>query len=95
MLSSTAIVSLACLLSTGEVDSAKVVEGLSQQELAVIQSLAENGACQSLPESFDRLIQKQINGMSHPSPTSDYRASVNESPKIEYASFTSGPTSDF
>jgi hypothetical protein len=96
MLSSTAIVSLACLLSTGEVDSAKVVEGLSQQELILVQQVANSGACEALPESFRRLINNQVSGMPGPSPTSDFRvAGPHGSPTSDFASLSPTPTSDY
>jgi hypothetical protein len=57
MLSSTALVSLACLLSTGEMDSNKLTQNLSQQELVQIQEIVDSGVC--LPDNFNKLIVRE------------------------------------
>ncbi len=83
MLSPTAIVSLACLLSTGEVDSAnKLVESVSQQELVQIQKIVDSGVC--LPEKFNRLINRQNNPKA-----------ANPGTHNQLAGIGSAPTSDF
>lgn len=85
MLSSTAIVSLACLLSTGEVDPAKLTAGLSDQELAKVQEIVDGGAC--LPEKFSKLINKLNSGAAGSmtnSPTSDFASSFTHSPTSDY-----------
>ncbi len=78
MLSTTALVSLACLISSGEADPtaiAKLTENLSQQEVAAIQEIHDRGTC--LPEKFSRLVNKQIAGPGtapmSAAPTGDYR----------------------
>ncbi len=72
MLSSTAIVSLACLLSSGEADSnatARLAETLSQQEAVLVEKVQLSGAC--LPEKFDKLISPEALKSLVASPTSD------------------------
>jgi hypothetical protein len=81
MLSTTAIVSLACLLSTGEVDTNKLTAGLSQQELERVQEVIESGNC--LPEKFSALVKKGNTAMTG-SPTSDYATSSKSSPTSDY-----------
>lgn len=72
-ITSTALVSLACLLSSGKTDP-KVTQdfanSLTEQKVVVIQRIIESGAC--LPKSFEDKVQpisadKPIVG----SPTSD------------------------
>jgi hypothetical protein len=69
MLSPTAIISLACLISTGEVDSAKVTESLSSEEVVKVQEILDRKIC--LPEKFEKLInfEKKVKPLS--SPTTD------------------------
>lgn len=81
MLSTTAIVSLACLLSTGEVDTNKLTVGLSQQELEKVQEVIESGTC--LPEKFSALVNKGNTAMTG-SPTSDYTTASKSSPTSDY-----------
>lgn len=86
MLSTTALVSLSCLLSSGEVDPnamAKLTENLSQHEVAIIQEIQQRGTC--LPEKFSELVNKQALGGPSTSPTSDFAASRGGT----------SPTSDF
>lgn len=73
-MSPTAIVSLACLLSTGEVDPASITNGLAQQDAEKVQKVLESQVC--LPENFKRLIGQPKGGdqilMRSSAPTSDY-----------------------
>jgi len=85
MLSTTALVSLACLLSSGEADQnamAKLTENLSQQEAAIIASIQQSGTC--LPEKFADLINKQSLAGPGTSPTSDFAASHGTSPTSDF-----------
>ena len=71
MLTTTALISLACLLSTGEVDTAKLTAGLSQDEAVKVQSIIESGVC--LPENFSKLIDSNGNMIIQgKQPTGDY-----------------------
>jgi hypothetical protein len=61
MFSQTALISLACLLSTGEGDPAaiaKLTENLSPSEIAYIDAVQKNGAC--LPDRFKNLLQRTV-----------------------------------
>ncbi len=69
MLSTTAIISLACLISTGEVDSAKMTEGLSQEEVVKIQEIIDSKTC--LPENFQKLVNPEGKIKPLHSPTTD------------------------
>jgi len=85
MLSTTALVSLACLLSSGEVDQnavARLTENLSQQEAALIENIQQSGTC--LPEKFADLINKQALRGPGTSPTSDFAANHGTSPTSDF-----------
>lgn len=72
-ITSTALVSLACLLSSGKTDpkaTQDFANRLTEQKVVAIQQIVESGAC--LPGSFENKIQpvsadKKVVG----SPTSD------------------------
>jgi len=72
-ITSTALVSLACLLSNGKTDSQAAqdfVNNLTEEQAIVIQQIAESDAC--LSKAFKNKIQPGIGGKNvNHSPTTD------------------------
>lgn len=72
-ISSTALVSLACLLSSGKTDpkaTQDFVKNLTKEQVVVIQQIVDSGAC--LPIKFENKIQPGVGGDgTDSSPTSD------------------------
>lgn len=73
-LTSTALVSLACLLSSGQPDQTAnqdLVNNLNAEQVAIVQEVVKSGVC--LPKSFEDKVQSGFNGDDLPdgSPTSD------------------------
>jgi hypothetical protein len=69
MLSPTAIVSLACLISTGEVDTAKATENLSKEDIIRVQRVLDSKVC--LPEIFQNMINPSNEDKPLHAPTTD------------------------
>lgn len=72
-ITSTALVSLACLLSSGKTDPKATQDfdkNLTEEQVVVIQQIIDRGAC--LPKKFENKIQPGVGSTeaSH-SPTSD------------------------
>jgi len=72
-LTSAALVSLACLLSSGKTDpkaAQDFAKNLTEEQVAVIQQIVDSGAC--LPKKFENKIQSGASpdAVSH-SPTTD------------------------
>ncbi len=71
MLTPTAIISLACLISTGEVDVNKLSMTVSQEDLIKVQEVINSKIC--LPENFQKLIKSEKDGnVPMGNPTCDY-----------------------
>lgn len=71
MLSPTAIISLACLISTGEVDVNKLTMKVTQEELVKVQEVINSKVC--LPENFQKLITPAEEGnVPMHNPSTDY-----------------------
>lgn len=72
-ITSTALVSLACLLSSGKTDpqaTQDFVKNLTVEQVAVIERIVDSGAC--LPKSFEDKVQPGAGGKGvEGSPTSD------------------------
>lgn len=73
-ITSAALVSLACLLSSGKTDPKATEEfarNLTEEQVVVIQKIVSSGAC--LPKKFENKIQSGVSpdAASHSSPTSD------------------------
>lgn len=72
-ITSTALVSLACLLSSSKTDpkaTQEFVKNLTEEQVVVIQQIVDSGAC--LPKKFENKIQPGVGGPnSNSSPTSD------------------------
>lgn len=72
-IASTALVSLACLLSSGKTDpkaTQDFAKNITQEQVIVIQKIVGSGAC--LPGKFENKIQADVlNRGSNPAPTTD------------------------
>lgn len=71
-ITSTALVSLACLLSSGKTDpqaTQDFVKNLTEEQVAVVQQIVNSGAC--LPKSFANKIQPGAGNKNVESPTTD------------------------
>lgn len=72
-ITSTALVSLACLLSSGATDpkaTQDFAKSLSEEQVVVIQQIVDSGSC--LPKKFENSVQSGIGAEgSNGSPTTD------------------------
>lgn len=73
-ITSMALVSLACLLSSGKTDAHATkdfVENLTKEQVAVIRQVIDSDAC--LPDKFESKIQPGLGAPnSNSAPTSDF-----------------------
>ena len=73
-IASTALVSLACLLSSGKTDpqaTQDFLKTLKPEQVSEIQNIVESGAC--LPKKFENHVQSGLHHENNPdgSPTTD------------------------
>ncbi|MFZ4402499.1 MAG: hypothetical protein ACOYOK_00215 [Pseudobdellovibrionaceae bacterium] len=71
-ITSTALVSLACLLSNGPADSKNAqdfIKNLNQEQVVVIRQIVHSGAC--LPKAFENKIQSGFSRIENNAPTTD------------------------
>lgn len=71
-ITSTALVSLACLLSSGKTDpqaAQDFVKNLTEEQVVVIQQIVDSGAC--LPKKFESRVQSGSGSKTIESPTTD------------------------